>query len=176
MSQRLGIAAAMLGDPEILIFDEPVNGLDPEGILWIRHFMQSLAAEGRTVFVSSHLMSEMENTAEHLVVIGLGKLLADLSTKDFIAANSAGMVRVRTPQADEMLAALRTAGLQPTVADGHIEVLGTTTEAVGDLAAANRLTLHELYTQRSSLEQAFMEMTRESVEYHATDAPVGSGK
>jgi ABC-2 type transport system ATP-binding protein len=176
MSQRLGIAAAMLGDPEILIFDEPVNGLDPEGILWIRHFMQSLAAEGRTVFVSSHLMSEMENTAEHLVVIGLGKLLADLSTKDFIAANSAGMVRVRTPQAEEMLAALRTAGLQPTVADGHIEVLGTTTEAVGDLAAANRLTLHELYTQRSSLEQAFMEMTRESVEYHATDATVGSGK
>jgi ABC-2 type transport system ATP-binding protein len=176
MSQRLGIAAAMLGDPEILIFDEPVNGLDPEGILWIRHFMQSLAAEGRTVFVSSHLMSEMENTAEHLVVIGLGKLLADLSTKDFIAANSAGMVRVRTPQADEMLAALRTAGLQPTVADGHIEVIGTTTEAVGDLAAANRLTLHELYTQRSSLEEAFMEMTRESVEYHATDAPVGSGK
>jgi ABC-2 type transport system ATP-binding protein len=176
MSQRLGIAAAMLGDPEILIFDEPVNGLDPEGILWIRHFMQSLAAEGRTVFVSSHLMSEMENTAEHLVVIGLGKLLADLSTKDFIAANSAGMVRVRTPQAEEMLAALRTAGLQPTVADGHIEVLGTTTEAIGDLAAANRLTLHELYTQRSSLEQAFMEMTRESVEYHATDATVGSGK
>jgi len=176
MSQRLGIAAAMLGDPEILIFDEPVNGLDPEGILWIRHFMQARAAEGRTVFVSSHLMSEMENTAEHLVVIGLGKLLADLSTKDFIAANSAGMVRVRTPQADEMLAALRTAGLKPTVVDGNIEVLGTTTEAVGDLAAANRLTLHELYTQRSSLEQAFMEMTRESVEYHATDETVGSEK
>jgi ABC-2 type transport system ATP-binding protein len=176
MSQRLGIAAAMLGDPEILIFDEPVNGLDPEGILWIRHFMQSRAAEGRTVFVSSHLMSEMENTAEHLIVIGLGKLLADLSTTDFIAANSAGIIRVRTPQVDEMLAALRTAGLQPTVVDGRIEVLGTTTEAVGDLAAANRLTLHELYTQRSSLEQAFMEMTRDSVEYHATDATVGSGQ
>jgi ABC-2 type transport system ATP-binding protein len=176
MSQRLGIAAAMLGDPEILIFDEPVNGLDPEGILWIRHFMQSLAAEGRTVFVSSHLMSEMENTAEHLIVIGLGKLLADLSTKDFIAANSAGLVRVRTPQVDEMLAALRTAGLQPEVVDGHIDVLGTTTEAIGDLAAANRLTLHELYTQRSSLEQAFMEMTKDSVEYHATDATVGSGQ
>jgi ABC-2 type transport system ATP-binding protein len=177
MSQRLGIAAAMLGDPEILIFDEPVNGLDPEGILWIRHFMQALAAEGRTVFVSSHLMSEMENTAEHLIVIGLGKLLADLSTKDFIAANSAGLVRVRTPQVDEMLAALRTAGLQPDVVDGHIDVLGTTTDAVGDLAAANHLTVHELFTQRSSLEQAFMEMTRDSVEYHATDATtVGSGK
>jgi ABC-2 type transport system ATP-binding protein len=103
MSQRLGIAAAMLGDPEILIFDEPVNGLDPEGILWIRQFMHALAAEGRTVFVSSHLMSEMENTAEHLIVIGLGKLLADMSTKDFIAANSAGLVRVRTPHVDELL-------------------------------------------------------------------------
>jgi ABC-2 type transport system ATP-binding protein len=119
-------------------------------------------------------MSEMENTAEHLIVIGLGKLLADLSTTDFIAANSAGIIRVRTPQVDEMVAALRTAGLQPNLVDGRIEVLGTTTEAVGDLAAANRLTLHELYTQRSSLEQAFMEMTRDSVEYHATDATVGS--
>jgi ABC-2 type transport system ATP-binding protein len=176
MSQRLGIAAAMLGDPEILIFDEPVNGLDPEGILWIRRFMHSLAAEGRTVFVSSHLMSEMENTAEHLVVIGLGKLLADMSTKDFIAANSAGLVRVRTPQMDEMLAALRGAGLQPTVLDGRIEVLGTTTEAVGELAAANRLTLHELFTQTSSLEQAFMEMTRDSVEYQATGETVGSAQ
>jgi ABC-2 type transport system ATP-binding protein len=138
--------------------------------------MQSLAVEGRTVFVSSHLMSEMENTAEHLVVIGLGKLLADMSTKDFIAANSAGVVRVRTPQVDEMLTALRGAGFQPNQVDGHIEVLGTTTEAVGDLAAANRLTLHELLTERSSLEQAFMEMTRDSVEYHATDATVGSGQ
>jgi ABC-2 type transport system ATP-binding protein len=176
MSQRLGIAAAMLGDPEILIFDEPVNGLDPEGILWIRNFMHALAAEGRTVFVSSHLMSEMENTAEHLIVIGLGKLLADMSTKDFIAANSASAVRVRTPHADELMAALRAAGLQPNLVDGHIDVLGTTTDAVGDIAAANRLTVHELYTQRSSLEEAFMELTRDSVEYHATDATVGSAK
>jgi ABC-2 type transport system ATP-binding protein len=174
MSQRLGIAAAMLGDPEILIFDEPVNGLDPEGILWIRQFMHAMAAEGRTVFVSSHLMSEMENTAEHLVVIGLGKLLADMSTKDFIAANSVGLVRVRTPHVDRMLDALRKAGLQPNVVDGHIDVLGTTTDAVGELAAENRVTLHELYTQRSSLEEAFMEMTRDSVEYHAADATVGS--
>jgi ABC-2 type transport system ATP-binding protein len=175
MSQRLGIAAAMLGDPEILIFDEPVNGLDPEGILWIRRFMQSLAAEGRTVFVSSHLMSEMENTAAHLIVIGLGKLLADMSTADFIATNSAGVVRVRTPQLEALLAALRTAGLQANAVDGHIDVMGTTTDAVGDLAVANRLTVHELYTQRSSLEQAFMEMTRESVEYHAAEPTVGSG-
>src|SRR5262249_27628169 len=117
MSQRLGIAAAMLGDPEILIFDEPVNGLRPEGIPWIRPFRHGLAAEGRTVFVSSHLMSEMENTAEHLIVIGLGKLLADMSTKDFIAANSASAVRVRTPHVDELAAALRVAGLQPNVVD-----------------------------------------------------------
>jgi ABC-2 type transport system ATP-binding protein len=176
MSQRLGIAAAMLGDPEILIFDEPVNGLDPEGILWIRRFMHSLAEEGRTVFVSSHLMSEMENTAEHLIVIGLGKLLADMSTTDFIAANSAGLVRVRTPDLEKMLDALREAGLQPNVVDGHIELLGTTTEAVGELAAQHQLTLHELYTQRSSLEQAFMEMTKDSVEYQATGATVGSGQ
>jgi ABC-2 type transport system ATP-binding protein len=176
MSQRLGIAAAMLGDPEILIFDEPVNGLDPEGILWIRRFMHSLADEGRTVFVSSHLMSEMENTAEHLIVIGLGKLLADMSTTDFIAANSAGLVRVRTPDLEKMLDALREAGLQPNVVDGHIELLGTTTEAVGELAAQHQLTLHELYTQRSSLEQAFMEMTKDSVEYQATGATVGSGQ
>jgi ABC-2 type transport system ATP-binding protein len=158
------------------MFDEPVNGLDPEGILWIRHFMHSRAAEGRTVFVSSHLMSEMENTAEHLIVIGLGKLLADMSTTDFIAANSAGLVRLRTPHVDAMLGALRGAGLQPNLVDGHIEVLGTTTDAIGELAAENRLTLHELYTQRSSLEEAFMEMTRESVEYHATDATVGSAQ
>jgi len=176
MSQRLGIAAAMLGDPEILIFDEPVNGLDPEGILWIRRFMHSLADEGRTVFVSSHLMSEMENTAEHLIVIGLGKLLADMSTTDFIAANSAGLVRVRTPDLEKMLDALREAGLQPSVVDGHIELLGTTTEAVGELAAQHQLTLHELFTQRSSLEQAFMEMTKDSVEYQATGATVGSGQ
>jgi ABC-2 type transport system ATP-binding protein len=176
MSQRLGIAAAMLGDPEILIFDEPVNGLDPEGILWIRRFMQSLAAEGRTVFVSSHLMSEMENTAAHLIVIGLGKLLADMSTADFIATNSAGVVRVRTPQLEALLEALRTAGLHTNAVDGHVDVMGTTTDAVGDVAAANRLTVHELYAQRSSLEQAFMEMTRESVEYHAAEATVGSGQ
>ncbi|WP_067500446.1 ABC transporter ATP-binding protein [Actinoplanes sp. TFC3] len=174
MSQRLGIAAAMLGDPEILIFDEPVNGLDPEGILWIRRFMQGLAAEGRTVFVSSHLMSEMENTAEHLIVIGLGKLLADMSTKDFIAANSAGRVKVRSPQADELIRALRTAGLEATEVDGHLEVLGTSTDAVGDLAAASRLTVHELCIERSSLEQAFMEMTKESVEYQSTEATAGS--
>jgi ABC-2 type transport system ATP-binding protein len=168
MSQRLGIAAAMLGDPQILMFDEPVNGLDPEGILWIRNFMQSLAARGRTVFVSSHLMSEMALTASHLIVIGRGRLLADTSTQDFIAKNSAGGVRVRTPHVEAMLGALASKGLTSRQVDGYIEVEGAATDAVGDLAAANGVTIHELFTQRSSLEEAFMEMTRDSVEYHAT--------
>jgi ABC-2 type transport system ATP-binding protein len=168
MSQRLGIAAAMLGDPQILMFDEPVNGLDPEGILWIRNFMQALAANGRTVFVSSHLMSEMALTAEHLIVIGRGRLLADTSTTDFINQNSTGSVRVRTPQVEAMLDALTGAGAKATQVDGFISVDGLTTDAVGDLAAKHQLTIHELFAQRSSLEEAFMEMTRDSVEYHAT--------
>ncbi len=168
MSQRLGIAAAMLGDPQILMFDEPVNGLDPEGILWIRHFMQSLAAAGRTVFVSSHLMSEMALTATHLIVIGRGQLLADTTTEDFISENSSGSVRVRTPQVETLMDALIAAGSKPTQVEGFIQINDITTDAVGDIAAANRVTIHELFAQRSSLEEAFMEMTRDSVEYHAT--------
>jgi ABC-2 type transport system ATP-binding protein len=168
MSQRLGIAAAMLGDPQILMFDEPVNGLDPEGILWIRNFMHALAARGRTVFVSSHLMSEMALTAEHLIVIGRGRLLADMSTQDFINQNSSGRVRVRTPHVQALLDALSGAGATGRQADGFIDIDGLTTDAVGDLAAANGVTIHELFAQRSSLEEAFMEMTRDSVEYHAT--------
>lgn len=168
MSQRLGIAAAMLGDPQILMFDEPVNGLDPEGILWIRKFMQSLAERGRTVFVSSHLMSEMALTAEHLIVIGRGKLLADTSTEAFINQNSGGYVRVRTPHVEKLLDALSADGARPRQVDGYVEVDDMTTDAVGDLAAANQITVHELFQQRSSLEAAFMEMTKDSVEYHAT--------
>jgi ABC-2 type transport system ATP-binding protein len=168
MSQRLGIAAAMLGDPQVLMFDEPVNGLDPEGILWIRNFMQSLARRGRTVFVSSHLMSEMALTAEHLIVIGRGKLLADTSTSEFIDQNSVGRVRVRSPQADRLATLLTDKGAPTRQVDGFVEVEKLTTDQVGDLAAAHGLTIHELYTQRSSLEEAFMEMTRDSVEYHAT--------
>jgi ABC-2 type transport system ATP-binding protein len=176
MSQRLGIAAAMLGDPQILMFDEPVNGLDPEGILWIRNFMQSLAAAGRTVFVSSHLMSEMALTATHLIVIGRGRLLADTTTEEFISANSTGNVRVRTPQVETLMDALITSGAKPTQVDGFIQVTNMTTDAVGDLAAAHRVTIHELFTQQSSLEEAFMEMTRDSVEYHATtDVSVAVG-
>ncbi len=173
MSQRLGIAAAMLGDPSVLMFDEPVNGLDPEGIIWIREFMHSVAARGRTVFVSSHLMSEMAITAQHLIVIGRGKLLADTSTADFIAENSEARTRVRSPQGDQLAEALSSRGAQVTRVDGFLEVPGMSTDQVGDVAAAQGLTVHELFTQRSSLEEAFMEMTRDSVEYHA-GSPAGS--
>ena len=171
MSQRLGIAAAMLGDPQVLMFDEPVNGLDPEGIIWIRQFMQTLAGGGRTVFVSSHLMSEMSITAEHLIVIGRGKLLADMSTTEFIAKNSEARTRVRSPQVEQLSQALTAEGGRVTHVDGYLEVEGMSTDQVGDLAAAEGLTVHELFTQRSSLEEAFMEMTRDSVEYHAEFPP-----
>ena len=173
MSQRLGIAATMLGDPEVLMFDEPVNGLDPEGIVWIRTFMRAMAAEGRTVFVSSHLMSEMALTADHLVVIGRGRLLADVATRDFIDASSGNSVRVRSPQRDRLSELLRGRGLAPAEVDGYLQVQGVTTAEVGDLAAANGLTLHELFVQKASLEAAFMEMTSGSVEYHADEAAVG---
>ncbi|MCX4746719.1 ABC transporter ATP-binding protein [Kitasatospora sp. NBC_01287] len=168
MGQRLGIASALLGDPEILMFDEPVNGLDPEGILWIRNLMKRLAAEGRTVFVSSHLMSEMALTAEHLVVIGRGKLLADLPMAEFIERNSRSVVRLRTPHPEQLLDAL--AGQSITVdrrPDGSLEVAGGDPARLGDLAAAHGVTLHELSLQRASLEEAFMQMTADSVEYHA---------
>jgi ABC-2 type transport system ATP-binding protein len=167
MSQRLGIAAALLGDPQVLMFDEPVNGLDPEGIIWIRALMKALAANGRTVFVSSHLMNEMAVTADHLIVIGKGKLLADMTTKDFIAANSATTVRVRTPQPEELLDVLAQQGLDVHRVDSYLEVAGVTTDTIGELAAAHSVTLHELFAQRSSLEDAFMEMTQDAVEYHA---------
>ncbi|MBQ0865184.1 ABC transporter ATP-binding protein [Streptomyces smyrnaeus] len=168
MGQRLGIAAALLGDPRILMFDEPVNGLDPEGIHWIRNLMQQLAREGRTVFVSSHLMSEMAQTAEHLVVIGQGKLLADTSMSQFIAENSRTHVRVRTPEPERMRDVLVEAGLRPvTGGDGALEVDGGEAPRIGELAAANGVVLHELSTQRASLEEAFMRLTAQSVEYHA---------
>ncbi|MGI5480583.1 ABC transporter ATP-binding protein [Streptomyces lavendofoliae] len=171
MGQRLGIAAALLGNPKILMFDEPVNGLDPEGIHWIRNLMKTLAAEGRTIFVSSHLMSEMALTADHLIVIGQGRLLADTSMADFIQRNSRGYVRLRSPQRERLLDALHGAGLAATEAgDGALEVDGATTEEVGDLAAGHGITLHELSAQRASLEEAFMRMTAASVEYHAHSA------
>jgi ABC-2 type transport system ATP-binding protein len=168
MGQRLGIAAALLGDPQILMFDEPVNGLDPEGILWIRNLMKALAAEGRTVFVSSHLMSEMENTADHLIVIGKGKLIADCTVEEFIAANSQLTVRVRTPQPDEMARLVATSG--GTVRDdgeGVMVVSGLAVSQVGDLAYDNSIRLHELAPVQASLEQAFMDLTASSVQFHA---------
>jgi ABC-2 type transport system ATP-binding protein len=167
MSQRLGIAATLLGDPRVLMFDEPVNGLDPEGILWIRNLMRALAAEGRTVFVSSHLMSEMESTADHLIVIGRGKLIADCSMSEFIARSSGAAVRVRTPMADDLIKGVTAEGATAVADDGVIEVRGMTAEAVGDIAFEQAIRLHELTTVHASLEEAFMELTASSVEYHA---------
>jgi ABC-2 type transport system ATP-binding protein len=175
MGQRLGIAGALLGDPRILMFDEPVNGLDPEGIHWIRNLMKSLAAQGRTVFVSSHLMSEMALTADHLVVIGQGRLLADTSMADFIAQNSRSYVRIRTPQRERLLDVLHAAGVTVVeTGNGTLEVDGGKSEYIGELAAQHQIVLHELSPQQASLEEAFMQLTAESVEYHAhSDAPVG---
>jgi ABC-2 type transport system ATP-binding protein len=168
MGQRLGIAATLLGDPAVLMFDEPVNGLDPEGILWIRNLMKALAAEGRTVFVSSHLMSEMEHTADYLIVIGRGQLLADCSMQEFIERSSGQSVRVRTPQAEDLGRALTTAGGRVTP-DGYevLSVQNMTAEQIGDIAFESRIRLHELAVVRASLETAFMELTGDSVEYHA---------
>jgi ABC-2 type transport system ATP-binding protein len=175
MSQRLGIAAALLGDPEILMFDEPVNGLDPEGILWIRNLMRGLAAEGRTVFVSSHLMSEMENTADHLIVVGRGRLIADCSMADFLARSSGQSVRARTPQPDALAVAVAAAGGQVAgAAGGDLEIHGLTESRVGDVAFASGVRLHHLASSQASLEQAFMELTTSSVDYHA-QLPVPSG-
>jgi ABC-2 type transport system ATP-binding protein len=173
MGQRLGIAGALLGDPRILMFDEPVNGLDPEGIHWIRNLMKSLAAQGRTVFVSSHLMSEMALTADHLVVIGQGRLLADTSMADFIAQNSRSYVRIRTPQRERLLDVLHAAGVTVVeTGNGTLEVDGGKSEQIGELAAQHQIVLHELSPQQASLEEAFMQLTAESVEYHAhSDAP-----
>jgi ABC-2 type transport system ATP-binding protein len=174
MCQRLGIAGTLLGDPKVLMFDEPVNGLDPEGILWIRNLMRALAAEGRTIFVSSHLMSEMENTADHLIVIGQGRLIADCTVEEFIRNNSQLAVRVRTPQASQ-LAQLVTGKGGTARADGEdaIVVSGIAQEQLGDLAFDNGIRLHELAPLQASLEQAFMELTKDSVEFHAA-VPTGS--
>ncbi|MFD5097604.1 ABC transporter ATP-binding protein [Streptomyces albidochromogenes] len=181
MGQRLGIAGALLGDPEILMFDEPVNGLDPEGIHWIRNLMKALASQGRTVFVSSHLMSEMALTADHLVVIGQGRLLADTSMAGFIKENSRSYVRLRSPQQERLRDVMHEAGITAVgAANGSLEVDGVSAEQLGELAARHQLVLHELSPQQASLEEAFMQLTAESVEYHAHSdgerpAPPGAG-
>ncbi|MFD9127283.1 ATP-binding cassette domain-containing protein [Kitasatospora sp. NPDC059571] len=175
MGQRLGIASALLGDPATLILDEPVNGLDPEGILWIRNLLKSLAAEGRTVLVSSHLMSEMALTAEYLIVIGRGRLIADTSVAEFTAQASSGAVLVRSPDAvklADLLGALPGVGAVPDADDAlRLTVTGTDAERIGRLAAENALVLFELTPQQASLEEAFMELTRDAVEYQAVVAP-----
>ncbi|MFI8103569.1 ABC transporter ATP-binding protein [Streptomyces sp. NPDC086023] len=168
MGQRLGIASALLGDPEILMFDEPVNGLDPEGIHWIRNLMKGLAAEGRTIFVSSHLMSEMALTADHLIVIGQGRLLADTSMADFIQQNSRSYVRVRSPQQERLRDVLAGNGIAAvSTGSGALEIDAVPAEDLGELAAKHQIVLHELSPQRASLEEAFMRMTAGTVEYHA---------
>lgn len=170
MSQRLGIATALLGDPEVLMFDEPVNGLDPEGILWVRNLLKGLAAEGRTVFVSSHLMSEMEQTAEHLIVIGKGRLIADISMEDITKGATDSYVRVVTPQADEFVPLLEEHGASVRRENGALLIVGPEPSTVGDLAADRGIRLHELSPHRARLESAFFELTRDSVEYR-TDGP-----
>ncbi|MEP7178657.1 MAG: ATP-binding cassette domain-containing protein [Pseudonocardiales bacterium] len=186
MSQRLGLAAALLGDPPVLVCDEPVNGLDPEGILWIRTLLRSLAAEGRAVFVSSHLMSEMALTADRLIVIGQGKLLADASTADVIASGSTGYIQVRTRDPHQLAGLLRAAGATvtdaPNSADGEpltdneaggLRVTGLDPDAIGDLAAEHRISILELTPHHASLEAAYMELTRDHADFHTTTASAG---
>jgi ABC-2 type transport system ATP-binding protein len=167
MGQRLGIAAALLGDPKVLMFDEPVNGLDPEGILWIRNLMKALAAEGRTVFVSSHLMSEMEHTADHLLVIGRGRLIADCTVAEFIEQNSELRVKVRTPEPVRLAEVVTAEGGRVTAEGTTLHVARLDLDRIGDLAFDNGIRVHELTPIQASLEEAFMELTKESVEYHA---------
>lgn len=167
MGQRLGIAVALLGDPQTIILDEPVNGLDPEGILWVRNLLKHLAGQGRTVFVSSHLMSEMSLTADHLIVIGRGRMIADMSTKEFINKSSRNFVLARSPQADQLQPVVESiGGIVAVNESGALEVTGVTAAQIGDQAAAHNITLHELSPQLASLEEAFMELTRDSLEYH----------
>lgn len=180
MSQRLGIAVALLGDPKVLLFDEPVNGLDPEGIHWIRTLMQSLAAQGRTVLVSSHLLSEMANTADQLVVIGRGRLIAATSMHEFVSRAGADVVRVRSPQIDTLRSAAQESGFsvvgtERTGEQGVLEISGALIEQIGELAARLGVTLYELSPQRVSLEDAYLSLTEDAVQYRSQldDPPEG---
>ncbi len=169
MSQRLGIASALLGDPGVLLFDEPINGLDPEGILWVRNLLKSLAGEGRTIFVSSHLMSEMAQTATELVVIGRGTLIADTTVDDFISSNTVATTLVRSPDAGRLAGVLTSLGATVSVADdGALVVTGSTTERIGEAAHAAGIRLHELSPQQASLEEVFMDLTADAVDFHGT--------
>jgi ABC-2 type transport system ATP-binding protein len=178
MGQRLGIAAALLGDPDTVILDEPVNGLDPEGVMWIRGLVRDLAAEGRTVFLSSHLMSEMALTADHLVVIGRGRLVADVPMAEFTTLACGGDgVRVRSPQATVLSDLLAGPGVTISgAAGGVLDVTGLTAEQIGERAAGAGITLYELSPQRASLEEVFMELTQDCVEYQASAETTPAGK
>lgn len=174
MGQRLGIAAALLGDPQTLILDEPVNGLDPEGVRWVREFVRYLAREGRTVLLSSHLMSEMAQTADHVIVLGRGRVLADAPLGDLVSAWTAGEVLVRTPRSADLSAALQGSGadadaLVSDVGDGALRVTGISAAAIGDLAAAHGIPLHELTPRTGSLEEAYMALTEGSVQYKSKE-------
>ncbi len=172
MGQRLGIASALLGDPHTLLLDEPVNGLDPEGVLWVRNLVRHLAGEGRTVFLSSHLMSEMALTADHLIVVGRGRVVADAPVAEIIGRSGGATVRVRSPQATRLADALTRSGTTVTSVDAHLlEVTGTTAESVGEVAAAAGVVLHELTPLTRSLEDAYMSLTADEVEYHSTPTP-----
>jgi ABC-2 type transport system ATP-binding protein len=175
MSQRLGIASALLGDPGVLLFDEPINGLDPEGILWVRNLLKGLAGEGRTIFVSSHLMSEMALTATDLVVIGRGRLIAETTVQDFIASNTEATVLVRSPDADMLATVLRSAGagVQSGFA-GALMVTGLDAVRIGDIAHTGGIALHELSPQQASLEEVFMDLTSDMVDFHG-HSPVEAG-
>jgi ABC-2 type transport system ATP-binding protein len=168
MQQRLGLAATLLGDPATLLFDEPVNGLDPEGILWIRNFIRYLASQGRTVLVSSHLLSEMAQTADDLVVIGRGELISQGPVREFVARSTRSWVQVRSPQAGALGSALTALGWPVTAQpDGALHVSGATAATIGDTAARHGIVLHELSPQTGSLEEAFLEVTRGTQEYHS---------
>ncbi len=173
MSQRLGIATALLGDPGVLLFDEPINGLDPEGILWVRNLLKSLADEGRTIFFSSHLMSEMSQTATNLVVIGRGRLIADTSVEDFIASNAEQTVRIDAVRLEELITALKQAGATVRTTDEGVDVAGLEPVQIGEIALAGGIALRELTPQTASLEEVFMELTSESSEYTSTQDAEG---
>ncbi|MGV8978156.1 MAG: ABC transporter ATP-binding protein [Cellulomonas sp.] len=180
MGQRLGIAVALLGDPRTLILDEPVNGLDPEGVLWVRTLVRYLASEGRTVFISSHLMSEMALTADNVIVIGRGRIIADASVTDIVARSTGTTVVVRSPQATQLVELMRGPAVTVTSSEpGLIEITGSTAQAIGEAAAAAQIVLHELTPVKGSLEDAYMSLTADSIEYHSTSAaehpPVAAG-
>ena len=169
MGQRLGIASALLGDPHTLILDEPVNGLDPEGVVWVRNLVRYLASQGRTIFLSSHLMSEMALTADHIIVLGRGLVLADAPVADIVGRSTGTTVRVCSPQAARLVELLAGKGVSITSTSPQwLEVTGTTAQVIGEVAAAAQLVLHELTPVTGSLEDAYMALTQESVEYHST--------